>query len=264
MDPGHQHLFSQVAEKYASHRPTYPQGFFSHLAARCADLALAWDCGCGNGQASVALADHFEQVIATDASAQQIQQARPHRRVTYRTASATASGLKDASVDAILVAQAVHWFAGEAFNAEVRRVAKPRAVMAWIGYLPLQVDDQHIQTLIQQFYGVTLKPWWSPQRVWVERSFAGLPFPGEEWPFPSDLWIERDWTLTQLLGYLSSWSAVAAAQRVGQDPMAHLQQELMRHWPAAGAQSLRVRWQFMGRWGQISHVTVAPRCLPCS
>lgn len=116
MDPGQQHLFSQVAEKYASHRPTYPQGFFSDLAARCADRALAWDCGCCNGQASVALADHFEQVIATDASAQQIQQARPHRRVSYRTASATASGLKDASVDAILVAQAVHWFAGEAFK----------------------------------------------------------------------------------------------------------------------------------------------------
>lgn len=136
MELGQHHLFSQVADRYASHRPTYPQGFFSDLAARCADRALAWDCGCGNGQASLALADHFAQVIATDASAQQIQQARPHRRVSYRTASATASGLEDGSVDAILVAQAVHWFAGEAFNTEVRRVAKPQALMAWIGYLP--------------------------------------------------------------------------------------------------------------------------------
>ncbi|MFM8544395.1 MAG: hypothetical protein ACKOAP_05335 [Vulcanococcus sp.] len=94
----------------------------------------------------------------------------------------------------------------------------------------------------------------------MERSFAGLPFPGEEWPFPSDLWIERHWNLSQLLGYLGSWSAVAAAQSAGQDPMAPLQQELVCAWPGSGAQALRVRWRFMGRWGQVGHVTVAPGC----
>ena len=49
---------------------------FTYLASLCPAHDLAWDCATGNGQAAVALAPHFEQVIATDASAQQIDQAQ--------------------------------------------------------------------------------------------------------------------------------------------------------------------------------------------
>jgi len=245
-------LFDYGAERYRQYRPTYPAGFFRAFANRCTNHRQVWDCGCGNGQASVALAKQFERVIGTDASAAQIGQALPHPRVSYRVASASHSGLEPASVDAVLVAQAIHWFAGNSFNAEVQRVARPGAVMAWIGYGPLQIEHQPLQQLVANFYGTTLKSWWAPERRWVDRGFAGLPFPGEEWPFPSNHWLQRHWTLEDLLGYLSTWSAVTTAADQGQQLLHPLAQDLAASWPGQGNDRLLVRWPFIGRWGQIS------------
>ena len=245
-------LFDAVAAAYARHRPTYPPAWFSRFAERAPARQRVWDCGCGNGQASQSLAETFEQVIATDASPSQIQQAIPHPKISYRCSSATASGLEPMSVDAILVAQAVHWFAGETFNAEVRRVARPGALMAWIGYLPPQFDSEVLQALFDQFYGVVLRPWWAPQRAWVDRRYQGLPFPGEEWPFPDDLWIERRWNLAELLNYLATWSAVETAQRSGVLVLEPLANQLQEAWPDQGLASLPLRWPMMGRWGSVS------------
>jgi len=86
----------------------------------------------------------------------------------------------------------------------------------------------------------------------VDQSYAGLPFPGEEWPFPTDQWIERHWNLSDLLGYLASWSAVSNARRSGVDPLQGLAAELQRDWPGDGVEALQVRWPFMGRWGVIT------------
>ena len=245
-------LFSAVASDYAQYRPSYPQAFFEAFAGRCERHGLAWDCGCGNGQASLALAQHFEAVIGTDASAGQLASADAHPNVDYRHAPATASGLSAASVDAVLVAQAVHWFAGEAFNAEVRRVCRPGAAMAWIGYQLLQLERPELQGPLEHLYRHTLQPWWPPERRWVDRAYAGLAFPGEEWPFPDDLWIERRWCLQELLGYLGTWSSVEAARRAGADPVPALTQQLQAIWPDQGQRPLVVRWPFMGRWGRIT------------
>ena len=254
-------LFGAVSAAYARHRPTYPEAFVEAFRARLTpppgQPPLVWDCGCGSGQAALALARRGVRVIATDASAAQLTAATPHPLVRYRQASATASGLGGASVDGVLVAAAVHWFAGDAFNAEVRRVCRPGAVMAWIGYLPFQLAGRDqgavmaVQHLLDRFYGETLAPWWPPQRRWVDQSYAGLPFPGEEWPFPGDLWIERQWDLDHLLGYLGTWSAVQAARLAGHEPLSALHAALTDLWPQAGAMALTVRWPFMGRWGVV-------------
>ena len=68
--------------------------------------------------------EHFEKVIATDASAQQIESAEPAKRISYRVAPAEASGIDPASVDLILVAQALHWFDLDRFFTEAKRVLK--------------------------------------------------------------------------------------------------------------------------------------------
>jgi SAM-dependent methyltransferase len=91
--------FSGHAPAYSSHRPHYPQALFRFLAAAAPARESAWDCGCGNGQAALGLAALFDQVWATDASAQQIAVATPHPRVTYRTAQAEASGLASISTE---------------------------------------------------------------------------------------------------------------------------------------------------------------------
>jgi trans-aconitate methyltransferase len=105
--------FSGHAAHYARHRPSYPPQLFAWLAAQAPAADLAWDCATGNGQAALALAEHFRQVHATDLSAEQLAQATPHPRITYRQGPAEASGLADRSCDLVTVAQALHWFCNE-------------------------------------------------------------------------------------------------------------------------------------------------------
>jgi ubiquinone/menaquinone biosynthesis C-methylase UbiE len=110
--------FSTRSADYAAYRPTYPMALVDALAEACAGTEDALDVGCGTGQLSVLLARRFGRVIATDASAKQIEAADPHDGVEYRVATAEASGLPDASVDLVVAAQAAHWFDLPAFYRE--------------------------------------------------------------------------------------------------------------------------------------------------
>ena len=95
--------FSGHADLYRDARPTYPEALFDWLAAQAPDRALAWDCGCGNGQASVAIAQHFDRVVATDPSANQIADAELRTNVEYRVEPAERSSLARASASLVTV-----------------------------------------------------------------------------------------------------------------------------------------------------------------
>ena len=69
------------SDRYEAFRPTYPETLFAYLASLVPSHDLAWDCATGNGQAALGLTPHFDAVVATDASPQQIAQARPHPKV---------------------------------------------------------------------------------------------------------------------------------------------------------------------------------------
>ena len=116
--------FSGHAVEYAKFRPRYPDKMFEYLASISPRPERAWDCATGNGQAAAGLARHFDNVTATDASAQQIASAELNDRISYRVAPAEASGIDSASVDLILVAQALHWFDIDRFFTEAKRVLK--------------------------------------------------------------------------------------------------------------------------------------------
>lgn len=146
----HDH-FSEHAEDYARFRPTYPDSLYKFLGETVTARALAWDCATGNGQAAVGLAAHFERVIATDASRPQIAQALAHPRVEYRVAEATQSGLADASVDLVTIAQALHWFDTPTFYAEVRRVLTPAGVCAAWGYGLMRIAPA-IDAVVDHYY----------------------------------------------------------------------------------------------------------------
>lgn len=64
--------FSGLAARYLAFRPFYPPSLFDYLAQCCPQRDRVWDCACGSGQATAALAERFENVIATDASQQQL------------------------------------------------------------------------------------------------------------------------------------------------------------------------------------------------
>src|SRR4051812_21161616 len=91
--------FSTGSAGYASHRPTYPAALTGWLADHSPGTSPAWDCGCGTGQLSTLLGERFERVVATDASAEQIRNARAHPHVEYRTEPAESSTLDSGSAD---------------------------------------------------------------------------------------------------------------------------------------------------------------------
>lgn len=222
--------FATVARQYADCRPTYPAALFDWVAGQCNERALAWDCGAGNGQASVELARHFQKVIATDASAAQIEQATLHPQIDYRVASAEESSLEDHSADLVIVAQAMHWFDLERFHAEVRRVLKPGGIIAVWSYGVQHVEDEEINAIVQHFYAEEIGLYWPPERRHVENGYSELPFPYTHMPAPIFA-MQLSWNLEQLLGYFRSWSATAAYVKAnGRDPVAELAPRLAACW----------------------------------
>src|SRR5258708_11720090 len=117
--------FAQAAPAYATFRPRYPAALFGALAAHAPARHLAWDCATGSGQAAIGLAEHFEQVVATDASEAQLAAALPHPRVRYQRATADASGLSASSVALVTGAQALPWLGPPAVYAHAGRVLMP-------------------------------------------------------------------------------------------------------------------------------------------
>lgn len=249
MSNGFQDHFSGHAETYARYRPEYPPELFGWLAAQAPGQALAWDCATGNGQAARALAQHFETVIATDASAEQVAHAAPADRVRYVVAPAEASGVGGATVDLVTVAQALHWFDLDRFWAEVRRVLRARGVVAaWCYQLARITPD--IDAVVDRLYRDIVGDYWPLGRRQVELGYGGLDFPFEEIA-PPGFRMTADWTLQQLAGYLSTWSAVQRymAER-SQDPVRSVLADLQAAW-GDPAESRRVEWPLDLRAGRV-------------
>ena len=66
MSGAFQDHFSAKADAYARYRPDYPAALFAWLRSLVSERRRAWDCATGNGQAALALAEHFDEVIATE------------------------------------------------------------------------------------------------------------------------------------------------------------------------------------------------------
>jgi SAM-dependent methyltransferase len=241
--------FSRLAAQYSAFRPSYPPAIFDYLAQLCRERQNAWDCACGNGQATLALAERFEAVIATDASPQQLAAAPTHANVTYRVARAEESGIEPQSVDLVTVAQALHWFDLDPFYGEVQRVLKPAGVLAVWTYGPLHVDGGAVDALFQEFYYDIVGPYWPPERRLVEAGYRDLAFPFAEIS-PPPFNMEEQWSLAHLLGYLHTWSATARyADDKGTDPVAALEERLRSVWVDTQS-ARRVAWPLALRVGR--------------
>lgn len=243
--------FAGVAAHYASHRPSYPPALFSWLAEKAPTRRLAWDCATGTGQAALGLAEHFEQVWATDASRSQIEAAAPCPNVQYHTAPSDCSGLSEQSADLVTVAQALHWFDLDRFYAEVRRVVRPGGLLAVWTYGIFRVegtDTAGIQSLLDRFYYETVGDCWPPERRHVENGYADLAFPFHELTPPTCA-MAVDWSLDDLAGYLRSWSATSRYhERHGSDPVPLLTVPLAPLW---GENRRRVVWPLSIKVGHL-------------
>lgn len=239
--------FGSVAGGYRSFRPGYPDALFDFLAAQAPARDAAWDVGCGSGQATLPLAERFHTVFATDPSAEQVARAPRHPAVRYTVARAEASGLPGAAVDLVSAAQAAHWFDHDAFAAEARRVARPRALVALYGYGKAYVSPE-VDAAIDHLYTDLVGSDWPPERRYIEEGYRTLPFAFAEIPAPA-FDMRAEWTLDQLLGYLRTWSAVARhGEREGWDPVALIEERLAAAW---GPGPRVVRWPLLLRAGRV-------------
>jgi SAM-dependent methyltransferase len=230
--------FSRQSGGYARHRPTYPDALFRFLASTVSSHDAAWDCATGNGQAAIALAEHFSDVIATDASQQQIDAASRHPKVNYRVATAEVSGLADHSVDLVTVAQAFHWFDHDRFFAEAKRVLRPAGVLAIWCYELCAVTSE-CDAVIDTLYRDIVGNYWPPERAMIEDGYAGVQMPGTPIALPA-LDMNLEWRAPDMLGYLRTWSACKRfeADR-GRDPVDDIETGLMAAW---GPVARRVSW----------------------
>jgi SAM-dependent methyltransferase len=222
--------YSANAASYASYRPGYPRELFEWLASVAPDRRVAWDCATGSGQAALGLAEQFAQVIATDPSVAQLAHGVRHPAVRYAAMAAEHSALASGSVSLVTVAQAIHWFDRPMFYAEARRVLVAGGVLAVWSYGLLTLHDSALDAVIRRFHVETIGSFWPPERRLVDQGYRGLELPFAPVAAPV-LTMRAHWSLHQLAGYLSTWSAVERARAAtGVDPLPDVVMELRAWW----------------------------------
>lgn len=204
---------------YKKYRPSYPSELFEYFAQLVHNKRLAWDAGTGSGQAAVHLSRHFEKVLATDINAGQLEHAERGDNITYLVGKSDdrSIGVAEGSVDFISVAQAVHWFDLDVWNAIVQDTLAPGGVYACYGY-NLPIVDDTFDSVLLHYYNNVIGEYWMPQRRIVEDEYIHLQFPkglveiqSNEKP---DVFFTDEWDLEQVLGYLDSWSSTQIAKGV--------------------------------------------------
>lgn len=240
--------FSTASDDYKRFRPLYPAALFDYLAAASPGTELAWDCGCGNGQASVELAARFRRVIASDASAAQVEQAAPAPNLEYRVSPAEILATPDASLDLLTVAQAIHWFDLPRFFAEADRALKPGGLLAVWGYQLLYTDSA-LDEIVEDFHSRVVGPYWPPERALLDNGYTRISFPYPRQLAPEFRMTVR-WPFSHLLGYLNTWSAVKQYEKAqGHNPVEKHLDTLLAAWGDPDS-TKDIYWPLMLRVGK--------------
>jgi ubiquinone/menaquinone biosynthesis C-methylase UbiE len=232
-------LFSKQSKVYASSRPTYPRAIFEFIVGLVDERNLAWDCATGNGQAAVVLSDYFKQVVASDISTKQIENAERKSCINYLIFPAEKTPLEDNSVDLITVAQAVHWFDFDRFYNEAKRVLRRRdedgkksgggVIAAWS--YGLHAISPEIDKVTHHLYEDVLgDKYWPKERKYVESRYETIRFPFEQIPAPH-FQIQLSWNMTELINYFYTWSSVQKfIEKNNYDPVSKIRGSLENAW----------------------------------
>lgn len=132
----HGRSFGQLAGLYDEVRPRYPAAAVNLLATSWLDLDVC-DLGAGTGILSGGLMERGANVIAVDPD----EAALANNPARSLIGSAEQTGLPEASVDVVTVAQAWHWFDETTAAAEIARILRPGGhLVILINQLDVRVD----------------------------------------------------------------------------------------------------------------------------
>jgi len=139
--------FGRVAEAYARTRPRYAREAIDRASLELGLTrgATVLDLAAGTGNLTRSLREAFAHVVAVEPD----EGMRAQFDGEVHPGSAEAIPLPDASVDAVFVGEAFHWFDAERALAEVRRVGRGLAVLS-------------------RSWGETEQPGLLPPAVWAE------------------------------------------------------------------------------------------------
>ena len=235
------------SQHYCS-RPDYPASLFEALSELAPNLDLAWDVGTGTGQAALGLARHFEKVIASDSSAEQIGHAKAHQRIEYQVSSAEQTDFRAASVSLTTVAAALHWFDFEAFCAEVARVLCPGGILAVWTYTDQSSFSPSVDQVLKALTDDVCAFAQSAHEGGTARyQMLNFPFDEVETSLFQDMTLNKIWAYSDLVSVLRSWSAVQAFdQDQGGDIVSHYTKALAQAW-GNPAERRSVSWRVVGR-----------------
>jgi len=243
-----ENYFVKGGKNYALHRPSYPEVLVSALASECLKYEHVLDVGCGSGQLSVMLTKWFDRVTATDPSKSQLSHAHKHPNIKYLVESAENISLPNNSVNLIVAAQAAHWFNLQRFYAEVERIADQGCVLALVSY-GVPVINGDIGERLDDFYWKDIHKFWPEDRKHVEAGYSTLFFPYNERNL-TNMTIERQWSLAELLAYIDTWSAIRKAKEANaHEIIKDFKAEISSIWPTKIKH--RVTWPITARIATI-------------
>jgi SAM-dependent methyltransferase len=136
----HGSSFGAAAAAYAEHRPDYAQAAV-RWALEPAPGNRVLDLGAGTGKLTATLVAVGADVTAVEPDPAMLAELRRHLPgVRGLAGSAESIPLPDASVDAVLAGQALHWFDMTVAGPEIARVLVPGGVLAGLW----NVDDDRV------------------------------------------------------------------------------------------------------------------------
>ncbi|XP_003740084.2 putative methyltransferase DDB_G0268948 [Galendromus occidentalis] len=213
---------AEHAELYSKFRPSPPTELLHRIVSCASSRESLLDVGCGSGQCTELMAEHFKRVVGCDNSRAQIEQAEARRtekkllNVEYKLSSVGNMIFGAGSFDVITASQCVHWFDVGEFYSEAHRVLRKNGLLAMFGYcVPLPVSgvseiDSAIETRIMRLYRSDLGPFWETDRSLIDSCYRTLRKPGRGFePLLQELAIhqKRPTDLDGYIQYLATWSS---------------------------------------------------------
>lgn len=190
--------FGSIARDYDRFRPSYPADGIAWVLGR--DPLRVLDLAAGTGRLTRSLVELGHDVVAVEPDEQMIAVLRDQADVEVHVGSAEQIPLPDASVDAVMVGQAFHWFDAPAALDEMARVLVPDGAL---GLLWNVLDDRvpWVDALTQVTGGEAR---WSLTHGEPDPDLAPRFTDVESREFPNP----QSMNLTHLLGVVESWSHV--------------------------------------------------------
>ena len=181
----HAATFGAAAEAYERGRPGYPDAALDWVFEAAGPEPTVCDLGAGTGKLTRSLVSRGLAVDAVEPSAEMLDQLRsavPGARAMIGTAEQT--GLPDASVDVVLVAQAWHWVDPPIAVPEVARILTDGGILGLLWNLRTEATEFGLR--LQELMGGSDRDRWShadPSEV------PGSPFESSEhqvveWSYP--------------------------------------------------------------------------------